>query len=121
MSYEPTNWKNGDVITAQKLNKLEQGVAGSDLLKVQIITRDDGGYVLTLSWQDIYNAVINGLGCIFYQYDQTQKFYHQYTTFHMFQKAQDEYVITIDDFEDGDFSADSPDGFPGTPDIEPIG
>jgi len=23
MSYEPTNWKNGDVITAQKLNKLE--------------------------------------------------------------------------------------------------
>ena len=26
MAYEPTNWKNGDVITAEKLNKLENGV-----------------------------------------------------------------------------------------------
>jgi hypothetical protein len=28
MSYEPTNWKSGDVVTSAKLNKLEQGVAG---------------------------------------------------------------------------------------------
>lgn len=27
MSYTPTNWKSGDVISAEKLNKLEQGVA----------------------------------------------------------------------------------------------
>mgnify|MGYP000033113004 CR=1 FL=1 len=26
MEYEPTVWNNGDVITAEKLNKLEQGV-----------------------------------------------------------------------------------------------
>ena len=26
MAYEPTVWKDGDVITAEKLNKLEQGV-----------------------------------------------------------------------------------------------
>lgn len=26
MSYEPTAWKDGDVITAEKMNKLEQGV-----------------------------------------------------------------------------------------------
>lgn len=26
MSYTPTTWNNGDVITAEKLNKLEQGV-----------------------------------------------------------------------------------------------
>lgn len=30
MSYEPTNWKTGDVVTSQKLNKLEQGVAGAN-------------------------------------------------------------------------------------------
>jgi len=29
MSYEPTNWKTGDIVTAQKLNKIEQGIAGS--------------------------------------------------------------------------------------------
>lgn len=27
MSYTPTNWKTGDTVTAQKLNKLENGVA----------------------------------------------------------------------------------------------
>ena len=27
MSYTPTEWKSGDVITAEKLNNLEQGVA----------------------------------------------------------------------------------------------
>lgn len=26
MAYEPTTWKDGDVITAEKMNKLEQGV-----------------------------------------------------------------------------------------------
>lgn len=26
MAYEPTTWNNGDVMTAEKMNKLEQGV-----------------------------------------------------------------------------------------------
>lgn len=29
MSYTPTNWKAGDVITSEKLNKLENGVAAA--------------------------------------------------------------------------------------------
>lgn len=31
MSYNPTEWTTGDVITAQKLNKMEQGIAGAGL------------------------------------------------------------------------------------------
>ena len=31
MSYTPTTWANGDTITAEKLNKMEQGIAGADL------------------------------------------------------------------------------------------
>ena len=27
MAYTPTNWQKGDVITAEKLNKMEQGIA----------------------------------------------------------------------------------------------
>lgn len=26
MAYEPTKWVNGDVITAEKMNKIEQGI-----------------------------------------------------------------------------------------------
>lgn len=29
MRYEPTVWETGDVVTAEKMNKLEQGVANS--------------------------------------------------------------------------------------------
>ena len=32
MSYTPTTWQSGDVITSTKLNKLEQGVAGNILI-----------------------------------------------------------------------------------------
>ena len=31
MAYEPTKWNNDDVITAEKLNKLEQGVKNEQL------------------------------------------------------------------------------------------
>ena len=30
MSYEKTLWKNGDIITSQKMNKIEQGIEGSN-------------------------------------------------------------------------------------------
>ena len=31
MSYTPTNWVTGDVVTAEKLNKIEQGIVGSSI------------------------------------------------------------------------------------------
>lgn len=30
MSYEPTIWKKGDKVTSTKLNKIENGIQGSD-------------------------------------------------------------------------------------------
>ena len=58
MSYEPTNWKNGDIVTADKLNKLEQGVAsaggGGGVL---IVTADIETGALNKTWQEIHDAV----------------------------------------------------------------
>lgn len=31
MAYEPTTWRDGDVITAEKMNKLEQGVKNEQI------------------------------------------------------------------------------------------
>jgi ribonuclease BN (tRNA processing enzyme) len=36
MAYTPTTWANGDTITAEKLNKLEQGVANVSILVVEL-------------------------------------------------------------------------------------
>ena len=53
MSYTPTTWVNGDTITAQKLNKMEQGIAegGGGAFMVT----DDAG-TLDQTWQDIWDA-----------------------------------------------------------------
>jgi hypothetical protein len=50
MAYEPTNWKAGDVVTAAKLNKMEQGIANA----VLIVHDNDG--VLDKTWQEIHDA-----------------------------------------------------------------
>lgn len=34
MSYTPTNWKAGDVVTSAKLNKMEQGIAASGGIRI---------------------------------------------------------------------------------------
>ncbi len=46
MSYEPTNWKAGDVVTSAKLNKLEQGVANA------------GGGVLVVGTVPVANRIV---------------------------------------------------------------
>lgn len=57
MSYTPTNWETGDTITAEKLNKLEQGVAnagGSTGGGVLVVHDVDG--TLDKTWQEIMDA-----------------------------------------------------------------
>lgn len=46
MAYIPTNWKDGDIISAEKMNKLEQGVAeggGGGVLLVNVTKGNGGG------------------------------------------------------------------------------
>ena len=64
MSYTPTEWKSGDVITSEKLNNLEQGVAdasggGGGAL---VIDLEVTGSAMTLNktWQEIFNTISGG-------------------------------------------------------------
>lgn len=63
MSYDPTIWKSGDVVTSAKLNKIEKGIedAGSG-------GGGGGAFVCTLNmqtmaldktWQEIHDAVFS--------------------------------------------------------------
>lgn len=56
MAYSPTVWNTGDVITAEKLNKAEQGIAAA-AGAVQWIDVDfeDEDLPLQSTWQEIYN------------------------------------------------------------------
>lgn len=72
MSYTPTDWEIGDVITAEKMNKLEQAVAGgggiSGLLLIPVgfsnlshvlgflnyFVQDEGDWYLVGAQNDVY-------------------------------------------------------------------
>lgn len=63
MSYEPTNWKTGDIVTSQKLNKMESGIAGAGGVFVVkgIEDQETGYYNLDKTFAEINEAAKNGL------------------------------------------------------------
>lgn len=78
MSYTPTEWNSGDIITAEKLNKLEDGVAdandvnvgSNNVLKIDMNLSTTGGeYVLTMDLAECnYDNILSAInsGCLVY-------------------------------------------------------
>ena len=106
MSYEPTNWKDGDLVTSAKLNKIEQGIAaGSGIL---IAHRTDSKETSTLdkTWQEIHDADV----CYIIQHDD------EYSDCKLVIEtgiAKGNYVVDVFDFTSPlrqTFYADSPNG-----------
>ena len=56
MSYEPTQWNSGDIVTSAKLNKLEQGVANAGGGSGGVLAVNDTNGTLDKTWQEIYDA-----------------------------------------------------------------
>ena len=55
MSYTPTTWATGDVITATKLNNMEQGIASAGGGGPIVVDVSESG-VLSKTWQEISDA-----------------------------------------------------------------
>lgn len=63
MAYEPTSWSTGDIVTAEKLNKLENGIAssGGEIFIVNtLLDEETGGMILDKTWQEIKDAFDSG-------------------------------------------------------------
>ena len=60
MSYTPTEWKTGDVVSSQRLNKLEEGVEGA----YEVMVINDTLDTLDKTWQEIYDAMAQGKMCV---------------------------------------------------------
>lgn len=65
MSYVPTEWETGDVVTAEKLNNIESGIVNNNIYIASIISNVDestGEETVTLdkTWQEIFNATQTG-------------------------------------------------------------
>lgn len=64
MTYIPTDWKIGDTITAEKLNKLENAVAGGGASGL-LVTIDDSLLTMDKTAREIIEAVENGIPVTF--------------------------------------------------------
>lgn len=65
MSYEKTTWQNGDVITAEKLNNLENGVEaaeGGTAAPIMVIELLDtpGGFRFNKTFKEVFQHVQSG-------------------------------------------------------------
>ena len=58
MSYTPTTWQTGDIVTSGKLNKLENGVASSG--SALVVHANEYG-MLDKTWKEIHDAMLDGL------------------------------------------------------------
>lgn len=61
MSYEPTNWKTGDVVTSTKLNHMEQGIAAAMVMYPVNQVNIDGTFCTDKTWNEISAAYQGGL------------------------------------------------------------
>lgn len=62
MAYTPTSWQNGDVITAEKLNNMESGIAAALPVFLVTFSYDDGTdtYVADHTFAEIATAAQAG-------------------------------------------------------------
>ena len=64
MSYTPTTWETGDVITADKLNNIENGVVNAKEVAVFEFTPDGASVTTDCTPQDVANAYESGKVCL---------------------------------------------------------
>ena len=78
MSYEPTNWQAGDIVTSAKLNKMEQGIT-NNARDIFIINNNDG--LLDKTAGEIETAVESGIICYLLESQDNAKQYEILTYF----------------------------------------
>ena len=59
MSYTPTEWKTGDIVTAQKLNKIETGIGGNHIEIINVVN-DNGTMTKDKTFNEIFEIIQNG-------------------------------------------------------------
>lgn len=60
MPYTPTQWRSGDVITSEKLNKIEGGIASNGTLNVPIVSTGFGDtIIIQMSAGDLFQTCSN--------------------------------------------------------------
>ena len=118
--YTPTEWATGDVITADKLNKMEGGI--EDISSQTLIVEAslvDYSVVLNKTWQEIKEHVDSG--CPVFCYRKVNSSLTQiYNIAQVYISESNTYIVNAIDAAAGSgimsFYAGAPDGYPSVSD-----
>ena len=119
MSYEKNTWANGDVITAQKLNNIEQGIevaTNSGVLPIYWDGRN--GTLLDKTWQEIYDAIYAGNICAVFikiEGELLQILLEGFVSTVRYTGEYEVTVITLEDNQKFHFTCSAPNEYPAYP------
>jgi hypothetical protein len=112
MAYTKNTWTDGDIVTSEKLNHIEDGVRDAYvMMNVGNVTVSFGSINGTLdkTWQEIFDAVSNGNICYFTGTDENDEYHKKIfivKELYRDENVQHPYVVyTVEDYGLG---ADSP-------------
>ena len=116
MAYIPTEWETGDVITAEKLNKLENGVAAIPGVMVVLAEEEGDVATLTATYAEIAAAMTDGIP-VFIKFQVSEGENSIYPVYSNGAVAGDTtvYQVAAYDFSstaEVDFIAEAEDGYP---------
>ena len=102
MAYNKNTWQNGDKITAEKLNNIEDGIANitTGAFPIHIIIEQETQR-LDKTWTEIDNALTNGLYCSIYEtsFEGMKSQTMVDSIFVQETEGEPEYYVTFDDRE----------------------
>lgn len=108
MAYTPTNWKNGDVVTSAKLNKLEQGV--TDAGGVLVCHEDETTGALDHTFKEIADAGFVVLSMVLHKNDVART--NVYTLAYLEDQAGKYTVVFSDDGDNLSYTASAENEYP---------
>lgn len=94
MSYTPTNWQNGDTITAEKLNKMESGISANDTMNEPFVV------TLTPTGADLSGTTDKTVAEIYAAYQAGRKIVYKV----MMSETQYVYADVTIVYVDGDYT-----------------
>lgn len=116
MAYTPTVWQTGDVITAVKLNKLENGVAAIDGVMIVLAEEEGDVATLTATYSEIAAAMTADIPVfIKFQVAESENLFHPVFSNGVISGDIPVYQIAAFDFSNAEavyFYAETEDGYP---------
>lgn len=116
MSYEPTEWKSGDVISSAKLNKMEQGIAagGTGGTYFVNLTLGTGTPSLDKTWAEIHEASLTQSVSVVMSFTENSRIFNPVVGIVVNEETYNVYCINTDtdSVTVTKFSTDNENGYP---------